>query len=71
MARTVAAKRPGGDDYTPKEAVAFLEKWFPRDRAIRIVAIAKKYTVKAEALPKGVVTLKLTNAGRFIIEVNE
>lgn len=51
--------------------MTFLEKWFPRERAIRIVAIAKTYTVKAEATPNGLVTLRLTHAGRFIIEVNE
>jgi len=66
----VAGKRDGRA-YTPDEAVRFLMKWFDQERAIRIVAIAQAFGIKADALPKkGMVTLRVSG-DRITIEVSE
>lgn len=65
--RTTAGQRV---DYTAREAADLLCKWFDRDRATRIVAIARAFGIKAEALPKGMVTLRAAGT-RLTIEVNE
>jgi hypothetical protein len=67
--RSVAGRRDGRT-YTPKEAVEFLTRWFPRDRAIRVVAVAQAFGIKSEALPKGLVTLRVSG-DRITIEVRE
>jgi len=67
--RTTAGKR--GETYTARAAVLALEKWFDRDRAVRIVAIAGTFGIKAEALPKGMVTVRLAGWSGYTIEVDE
>lgn len=74
--RTTAAQRPGVPRYTTEAAVEKLAKLegihgvFGRDRAIRIIAIAQSFGIKAEALRKGMVTVRPTGS-MLTIEIDQ
>ena len=58
MARTVAGRPLSAADVIDRLTVLL-----DRDRAIRIVAIADAFGVKAESLPTGMVTIHVVSGG--------
>ena len=58
MARTVAGRPLSAADVIDRLTVLL-----DRDRAIRIVAIADAFGIKAEALPAGMVTIHVVSGG--------
>lgn len=59
MARTAAGRPLSAADVIDRLTVLGLD----RDRAIRVVAIADAFGVKAEALPDGLVTIRVATGG--------
>lgn len=66
--RTTAVTRPAEETYSLLEAVEELvRRGFPRDHAVRVVAIAQAFGIKGECIPGGgVVTLK-AKGGRIAL----